>query len=439
MPVDPDANWNLGISLFKTVNVSKEYLYLASSFPRLIREKITGVSLHRFSGEELASLQKAIINTELKKEVANLLAGQKKRDEELFNESKPYQKQKINDEYQKSSALIRERISFLRQLDHRDITVKPEKPLGLKDNNGLLYPPPTFSALGYAESIGAHALLWGMVEEIRGYLYCELYVFDRIQEKNVFFFREAGTPHELFASLEKSIPELLTALWGRPWATLLVDVTPEFSFIKVNGKLLGMGTVETQSLEPGEITLEIDAPGFSPIRERLTLAARERLVREYKLVANNEDQVLIETVPPAADAYLNSLWIGKTPLILPLPAISSRLIIRREGFTDLFHRLEPGSPPTLFFPLLKATIDFDRFRESTRSRFYTSLAAFLLSLPLPIFSYSLSWDNIAGNRPGETEFFSASYYWTAFISGVLFVNLVFDLLRYLQSRDKPIG
>jgi hypothetical protein len=439
MPVDAEQNWTLGLTRFRSVNLSPENQYLASSLPLQIREKIIGVTAHRWSAEELTAYRKAVINTEMKKEIANLLEQQKKRDDGLFSESKQYLKNKLMEDFNTASAQIRSRLAFLRELDPAKIVITPEKPFVLKDNNGVLFSPPPFSALGYSEEIGVNAVLWGTVEQISGYLYCEFFVFDRVQEKNIFSFKEAGQPQELFSSLERSIPDLLTALWGRPWAALLVDVTPEFSFIKVGGRLLGMGTVEARDLEPGDITIEVDAPGYASTKDTFSLAAGERAVREYSLSKTEESFVLIETVPPEANIYFNSLWMGKTPLVVEKPGITTRLILRREGFHNAFFRLEPGSPDKLLFPLVQGVIDFDAFQKSTRTRFYTSLAAFLLSLPFPVFSYGMAWDSIAGNRSGDTEFFTATYYWTAFISGTLFVNMIFDLLRYLRSRNKPIG
>jgi hypothetical protein len=439
VPVDAEKSWTLGMTRFRSVNLSRENEYLAASLPLLIREKIAHVTTHRFGREELAAHRQAIINAALKKEIANLLAEQKKRDDSLFSESKDFQKKKIRDDYVAASALIRARINFLRALDPDRIVMEPEKPLTLKDNNGLLYPPPPFSALRYADEIAVQAVLWGTVEEIRGYLYCELYLFDRVQEKNIFSFREAGEPQEIFSSLERSLPALLTTLWGRPWSELLVDVDPSFSFIKVNGKLLGMGTVESRALEPGEIRLEIEAPGYKPLKETITLNQGERVVKEYHLTKTDEAFLLIESIPPEANVYFNALWIGRTPLLAELPALTTRLILRKDGFHNTFYRLEPSSPDRLLFPLVKEALDFEAFQKSTRTRFYTSLAAFLLSLPFPVFCYSLAWENAFAQRPGPTEFFQASYYWTAFISGALIVNMLFDLFLYLRSRDKPIG
>jgi hypothetical protein len=439
VPVDVDLNWTVGLAQFQAVNLSKENLYLASSFPLQIREKLIGYKNHQFPAEEIDSLKKMIVNSELKKEIGNLLAMQKTRDDALFLESKDFQKKKINDDYLKNSAPTRDRIAFLRALDPQTVAVKPEKPIALKDNSGQLFPAPPFSALRYCDEIDVDALLWGTVEEIQGYLYCEVYLFDRILEKNIFLFKEAGQPQELFASLAKAVPALVTAVVGREWADLLIDVTPAFSFIKINGVLAGMGTVEIQDQPPGFVTLQIESPGYEDRKEKVELKNLERSVFQYELVKSEEEFLLIDTVPPAADAYFNSLWIGKTPLVVEKPNLLTRLALRSPGFQDLYARLGPDSPTTLNFALLKTVIDFDKLKDSKRWRYYTSLAAFVLSVPFPMFSFGLMRDYYDARKMGEYEFFSATYYWTFFITGALFVNMMYDLFLYLNSRSETVG
>ncbi|MBN2351829.1 MAG: PEGA domain-containing protein [Spirochaetales bacterium] len=439
VPIDTHLNWTLGVSQFRTVNVSKQNMYLASSFPLQLREKILHYRTHRLDGEELVSLKTLIVNTELKKEIDKLLALQKTRDESLFAETKEFQKRKINEDYITSSELIRKRISFLRDLDVRTVVVGNEKPIVFKDQNGQLFPAPPFSALQYCDEIGVDALLWGSVEEIQGYLYCELYLFDRIMEKNVFTFKEAGKPQELFESLDKSVPALITAIVGREWADLLVDVEPTFSYIKINGAFAGMGTVEIPDLPPGEITLDIESPGYKSLREKTRVANLELKSLKYHLEKSEEKFIVVNTLPPSANVYFNSLWMGTTPLVAEMPAILTRLEIRLEGFQNVYERIGPAAAATLNIALVKTVIDYDALKSSKRWRYYTSLAAFILSVPFPAFSYGLMRDFYDANKLGEFEFFSASYMFTFFITGALFVNMFYELFRYLNSRDQTVG
>jgi hypothetical protein len=439
LPVETSQNWTVGIAQFQTVNVSRENLYLASSFPLQLRERLIGYKTHRLSDEAIAAQKSAIVNAELKKEIDNLLTMQKTRDEALFNETKDYLKAKINDDYLKTSAQTRARIAFLRGLDPTKIEVNPVRNIVLKDNNGQLFPSPPFSALRYCDEIGVNALFWGTVEEIQGYLYCEMYLFDRTLEKNIFAFKEAGKPQELFASLEKAVPDLVTAVLGRDWSDLLVDVDPAFSYIKINGTLAGMGTIEIPDLPPGDVALEIESPGYESRRETVTLQSRERRVLEYSMVKSEESFIVIDTVPPTANVYFNSIWIGKTPVVAEKPTVLTRLTIRMEGFQDIYERVGPAAPAALNFTLLKTAIDFDALKEAKRWRYYTSLAAFIISVPFPVFSFGLMRDYYDAQKWGEFEFFSAAYYWSFFITGALFVNMMYDLFRYLNSRNETVG
>ncbi len=144
-------------------------------------------------------------------------------------------------------------------------------------------------------------------------------------------------------------------------------------------------------------------------------------------------------MPPAANVYLNSLWIGTTPLVTEKPAILSRLSIRLAGYNDVYARVGPSAPPSLNFALLKTAIDFDALKESKRWRYYTSLAGFILSVPFPAFSFGFMRDFYQAGKMGEYEFFSAAYYFSFFVTGALFINMMYDLFLYLNSRDTTVG
>ena len=87
----------------------------------------------------------------------------------------------------------------------------------------------------------------------------------------------------------------------------------------------------------------------------------------------------------------------------------------------------------------KAVIDYDALKSSKRWRYYTSLAAFVLSVPFPVFSYSMMNDYFNASKVGEYDFFRASYIFTLFVTGALFVNMFYDLFQYLNSRDQTVG
>lgn len=439
LPVDAQTNWTIGITRLKEVNLSEENVYLASSLPLLLQEQLVGVKIHRFTAEEINAYRQAIINLELKKQIESLLVLQKKRDEDLFNETKDYRIRKIIADFDTSSAKIRTRIKFLRGLDPEKIPFKNEKEIMMKDVDGRLFPPPDFSALRYAGEINVDVIVWGSIEEIQGYLYCEFNFFERVMEKNIFQIKAAGTRDELFEIIMEKMTDCITALLGHEWASVLIDVDPVNSFIKQDGKLLGMGTVEIRYHDPGVLRVQISAPGFETVEREIALEKGTESVVEIKLTEKNEDFVLIQSIPPGASVYLDSLWAGTTPLILERQYMLSRLTLSLEGFHDEYFRLGPESPPAALIPLVKSVIDLGQFQDAKRDRFYSSLAAFLISLPFPVFSYNMALDYRSSNRIPEWEFFSVTYFWTFFISGALLVNSIIDLLRYVGTHEKPLG
>jgi hypothetical protein len=162
-------------------------------------------------------------------------------------------------------------------------------------------------------------------------------------------------------------------------------------------------------------------------------------VLQYKLEKSEEQFLLVNSVPPSANVYFNSLWIGTTPLVAEKPAILTRLSLRLEGYQNVYARVGPAAPLELNFALLKTVIDFDALKDSKRWRYYSSLAGFILSVPFPAFSFGFMRDFYDAGMMDKYEFFSAAYYFSFFVTGALFINMMYNLFLYLNSRDNTVG
>ncbi|RPJ08102.1 MAG: hypothetical protein EHM28_05255 [Spirochaetaceae bacterium] len=131
--------------------------------------------------------------------------------------------------------------------------------------------------------------------------------------------------------------------------------------------------------------------------------------------------------------------MGTAPLVMSRPEKISRLLFVLPGFNDEVIRVGPGMGENVQATLLNLKIEWSQIRDHKRNRYYSALAAFILSLPLPIFSFSFARDAWISGRNGEFEFYSTAYYWTGFISAALFVNMLSELLKYVHSADRPAG
>jgi hypothetical protein len=439
LPVDKDTQWVVGFSTLQGVNLSVDNDYLTHSIPLIFKEKLTSITTHCFKPEEILAYQKAIIKKELALKIQELLNLQQQRDKELFSSKKEYEKQKAITDYEKKIEETKTRITYLRNLGPESISFADKKPILFKDDQGKLFEAPKFSPLQYASEKELQVLIWGKIEEVQNYLYLEINIFDRILEKNIFNYKEAGSREDLYKYFQEAIKKITTVLIGRDWCSLLITAEPKNAYIKVNDLFMGLGSAELAYLEPGLVKIEVYSPGYLSQKEELEVKAYDSLVKEIKLTKSDHNEIFIQSFPPEANIYLDSLWIGKTPLIIERPAIMSRLLIKKEEFGDSFIRVGPTSPMEMEVSLIRIYIDKTEYQEKMANRFYNSLGAFLISVPLPLFCYGLSADYYRAGKEKEGRFYFYTYRWTVFLSGVLFANMIYDLFLYIHSGDRPQG
>ncbi|MBN1523509.1 MAG: hypothetical protein JW904_03395 [Spirochaetales bacterium] len=439
LPIDPKIAWSVAITEFQGSNISQENQYLLASLPALLQERIAVIPTHTLAKEEITAYQKWIVYTEIQKVAESLNQLQKKQDEQIFLNKKEYELDKLNQEFETQREILRNKITQLRAMDPSLIAVPGLKELVQPEDSGRLLASPPYSPLQYAVQKDIDLLVTGSVEEIQGYLYLEIKVFHRFLEKPVYSFHDAGTREELAAFMQDAVPDIIFTILGREWAGLFIDVDPAFCYIKINNELAGMGTLDHHFLLPGEISLEIIAPGYKGIMQSIVLTARETERIEITLEKTDTQALLVESLPPGADVYFNALWIGKSPLIMERPAILSRLLFMADGFNPTSFRIGPESGRNIMVPLVNLKVDWQSIKESKRDRFFGALACLVLSMPVPIFSYGLAGDASFAGRTSDFELYKAIYYWSFFISGALITNMFYELFRYVRSADRPSG
>jgi hypothetical protein len=141
------------------------------------------------------------------------------------------------------------------------------------------------------------------------------------------------------------------------------------------------------------------------------------------------------------------MWMGVSPVVLAVnPSLVQMLQVRKEGYFDTNYTLTYDAPELLSLSLRKQIVDPVEWQERKRRTFYTSLGIWVLSVPLPIFAYAGAADSAlaSGNATGDeydrlrrrTELFYYTYWATLFASGVLFVNMLRDLLEYVRYADE---
>jgi hypothetical protein len=453
LPKDAATQWQVGITVFSSDGLSADNSYLAYSLPLLLKDEVSGFSVHTYQQEESDNLRRALIAREVALSEKNITGIWKERDALLFNKVSPGAAADVAVKTRLAAAVAR--LEFLRALSPSGITVVQEKPVVIKEGSGAgkLLETPAVPPEIYCAEQGIDLLIGGTIQEVQGYLLLDLWAFDALGGSKAFSTRNAATREELAASLQGFAREIARTILGRPWSVVAFTPDPPETALYVDGVLAASGASSALYLSPGAHEARLSAVGYRDVSRSLSLEPEKETVVDDRLEKLAEGRIAISSDPPGASLYIDSGWKGRTPLEVERPPLRSRGVLSSPGFYDMTFPLEPSTPAALSFTLQKDMGNRDVLQKKARDEFYGSFGIFALSLPLPIFCYGMSIDfalrTLDYNSQGLTSeaaraqttsnVFLGTYYAGIAVSVSLFVWMVTKIVHYVSVANEIAG
>ncbi len=450
IPQDTRENWTIGVSEFDTSGVPAEYTYLASSIPQLLLGNLQALSDHTLSSEEQEArakevLQAAVIDAGKK---LSTLIGQ--RDQLLFSTSDIVTRPKQYSSLDSQIETARRRLVFLQGLEPSAVQVKAVKPIQYWSGHqeGKLLPSPAGRPAALAAADSLQSVVFGTISVQAGLAYLDIYGYNSVLDRVDYHKSYAGRPEELYDWVSFATEELAGYLLGRDWASLQIQTAPSSAAIEVDGTLVGYGKAELKYIKPGKHTISVAEAGYARKEQTVDLSPSKTDSVTVPLGEPTGGKSSIDSTPAAADVYVGSLWVGQTPLTVPLPIQPEEVRISKKGYLDSHFLLSPDGPLTVNRTLMSAAIDWSAEIRTRRDRFYTHLGWFLLSVPIPVILNGLYQNELVAASSADFSTLSpatqhqirvsgnAFYYaaWgTAFLSAGLFVNAIISLVEYIQA------
>jgi len=306
---------------------------------------------------------------------------------------------------------------------------------------------PAVSPAEKAKASSLDFLVSGRITEAEGYLIIDVSAYNADLGAQSYSLRTVVGPSDAFGALRSATAALATEILGREWATLRLAVEPSGALVYVDGKFYGVGNAELRFLSTGRHEIMVRAPGHKEEQASVELEPLATKNLSFSLKKSAADEIAIVTYPQGADVYLNSLWEGKSPLLVDRPLDPVSLLVRRKDYLDYSGTLLPDSPPSATIRLLPDAFKKGEYTDDLRNRFYATFGAFAVSVILPVTAYSLWQSNgimyqeaLAGSLDEERlKNLTTTWYYTlwggVFISVSLFVNTVIDVIHYLRASD----
>ncbi len=438
IPKDGDASWLIGFTVFSSEGLSTENAYLAYSLPLLLMDAASGLTTHTLSDEEKSLVARAVITREMAASETAITAARHDRSALAFADTPPADAARMAADARVTAAEARR--SFVAALDPAKVIVADTKPIVVKKGTGagMLLDAPLVPPGVYCARQGIGMLIGGSIREVQGYLLLDVWAYDAARGKTVFTSRNAAQRDELYASVVSIGKDLAAGILGRPWSLVAFSPSPKQASLYVDGKLTVTGASPALYLSPGQHDVRIAAPGYDDVTRSLTLEEGTETRIEDVLAKSFPGRVTVSTDPVGADLYLDSVWIGKTPVEIDVPSLRSRGLLLRDGYYDKSFSFSTGPAVAYSFSLEKDIGSRDIQQKKARDEFYTSFGWFALSIPLPLFSIAFEND-YASNSPTPAYIFLGTYYAGVALSVALFSWMVIRIVHYVTVSNRTAG
>lgn len=309
-----------------------------------------------------------------------------------------------------------------------------------------------------ARSLNVDMLLYLIVVPVEDLLFVRVRSYNRITRVDREVLRLVGTPEDLPRRLEESAPAIIREVAARDLADLRIHVTDaagmpeEHARIRLDGTLIGVGSVEERFLVPGSYQVSVSVGDGRTADRSVELAGGEMNEIFLTLPESTAAPVVIDSEPSGAAVYQGALWVGRTPLKVPRPTEPRQYTISMEEHYDSRFQLDPDSPSRITRTLVATETDWYGQVEDTRDRFYRSFGAFAVSLAVPILLNGM-YQNLGGLFPGgparadltldeqernlnRANNILVGYYASFGLSTALFGNMMWRLVQYIRTAQE---
>ncbi len=440
---DSEEFWNIGIADLTTVD-NDNNVFFGKSVSAYIMNKISVCSEHLLSEQEISDFRKYLVDKKLKDEEKKLHEKQLSYDKKYFTDSENRSNLKneirdINKEIRKIKKYRKERI--------RIKDVKEIKYTGSSDNEKLesvnrnrLYRIVSENNLDY--------IIYGKVNIFDDVVFTDIQLYSRLDRKDIVSFSGAFEISSYYSELDEALKPFITAVLGKNWSSVSIISTDKNSDIFIDDEYSGTGSISEKIVSPGNHVIRIAGTGIEEKTYSVYLEEKSHTRIDTDTSYEEEKLLAVNTYPDGADIYYDSLWQGKSPVIIN--STKGEIFIRKEGFRENRFLVDEIEENSIEFSLSPELFDRTDYLLNKRNSFYKNLSWFVLSAPVPFFmfavlnDYTNSYNSAVASGVNQSEtdrlektrnYCYYGYYGTLFISISLFVNMIFHLNDYIEAGD----
>jgi hypothetical protein len=297
-----------------------------------------------------------------------------------------------------------------------------------------------------ADANNLDIMVYGIIDDVDDYYLIELKIWNSITGRDFGSWKTAVRYNDLQKEIQPGIDEIKTRILGREWAGLIVQ-SSENSMIYIDGVFAGIGQIENNSFEPGAHIVTVKLAGFENAEKEIILKKRETAKVEIDTDISAVRSIVFQTFPQGADLYIDSVWAGKTPVRAEVKNFPAAVRLSIEGWEDKDFFIDRYSESIVNINLKPGIADRNEWVEDNRNRFYASLGAFVMSLPITAICYSgieqtaIAYNAGTANVDELKRLVSinqgiyAAYLGSLGLNIILFFDTIIQAVNYVGSVD----
>lgn len=449
-----EPSWTLAAEAFSTVRIPEVYAGIETSLPSLLLARMSSVDERAIMPDEQKSRAIASLSAERLKLVMERSSLILERDKAFLSDKGTLAKDKMRSDAEKK---ITAKERDIKKLDKR-IGEALAAPYGGSTNVRVapwesgtrLFERKAGERLAASLSNGKiSGLITGTLEDVSGYLVVTARIETGMEGVPATTVTEAAPYDEMDALVTTIAARLLPVLSQKTPVSIAIKVIPETSVVFLDE--LQMYDMSAPILVfSGEHSLSVSCDGYRTAMRTYDFTGAAAYDVEITLVKEPVVSVAFATESGTGSLYLHTQPIGETPLDAELPAIRT-IGETEDGAIQTFFVFDPdlaADGSSLDARILTNGVSTKTAIESARSRFYWSLGALYLSLPVFMLSRGIARDKYMAYQDGKIpanqanadeingllRFSSASGY----VSVGLGLNVAFQLFRYIRAAEQAI-
>ena len=440
---DSSTEWRVLVTDLICNSTQEDAPYISQTLSSAIYRQLSVIKKHRMSDDEIAARREALKAEYVDECQKALSKSYQEYDALLFKDKDTNRKISLKSTIAKDKRMLRkanrkklEKIYVLRE---RDIVFQNDE----EDKNTVIRGPIELATRAKKDNLDY--IVWGSMKLVENVVVADVSLYSSLEKKDLASVRITGDLDTIYQELDSGLDAFYSDLLGKPWSKINVGLNDEDANVFVDGEFVSSGSLSTIIVEPGEHTIVATGNNTSEDVKQVMLEENQSADIDFNVEPVESKLFAVSSFPSGADVYYNSVWQGKTPMILN--GAEGEVVVAMDGYQNTRVFLEETAGNTIDFFPQREVFNKDDYLLDKRNDFYKNLTWFVLSIPVAFFTYAnyLAYDDLnkRAERTGDSHeihrtkrisnYSHYGYYGALFLSVTLFTNAMFHLRDYIVA------